>query len=275
MRLGFNPEVKVQSGALNFTMRVHSDDELLSNIIRDKGRYSTADQQVFFQLLKPGGTFVDIGANIGWYSLVAGTVLGPSGRILAIEPEPRNLELLKINLDRGCRTPYSILPIAIGEQESTASLFLSPDNFGDHSLLQNGYKASTREKVEVPVRRLDQVLTPEEFLKVDLLKMDTQGYEPRILSGLRLLLQVHRPPLMIEFSPMHIYECNSSPFEIYSFLENNGYLPLRIDDDARPPQSPVRPISIDELFMETKRLRQANYGIDLLLLPMEHPLVAR
>ncbi len=275
MNLNFDPEVRIQSGGLDFTMRVHSDNELLSNIIRGKGRYSTADQQVFHQLLKPGGVFVDIGANIGWYSLVAGTVLGPNGLIYAIEPEPKNLELLEINLHRACSTPFKILPFAIGEESSSAELFLSADNFGDHSLLQKGYKTSTREKVEIEIRRLDELLSTEEFLQVQLLKMDTQGYEPRILSSLTSLLKTHRPPMMVEFSPSHIYECGSSPFEIFAFLENHHYLPLHIHDDAPAGQSAVTPLSIEGLFQHTKNLRGANYGIDLLLMPVEHPLVSR
>lgn len=274
MNSSFESEVRVQCGGSEFSMLVHGENELLSNIIRGKGRYSTADQQVFHQFLKPGGVFLDIGANIGWYSLVAGAIVGREGMVLAVEPEPRNLKLLQTNLQRNCASPFRIFPYALGEETSRADLHLSPDNFGDHSLFQTGSQTS-RHKVGIDVRRLDNLISPEEFSQVQLLKIDTQGYEPRILSSLEGLLKQHRPPMMVEFSPSHIYQCGSSPFEIFAFLEKQRYLPLHINDDAPEGRPAVTPLSVDDLFQHAKTLRSANYGIDLLLLPMEHPLVSR
>lgn len=259
-----NQSVATSALGHQFEFHVHPDDELLSNIVRGKNAYSTGDVAVFKKFLKPGDVFIDVGANIGWYSVVASLVLGETGKILAIEPEPRNLELLRKNL-AGVKTPYEIHAAAVSDEKGTAELYLSPDNFGDHSLVLDGFKHVSRQKVSVPLERLESLITAEDFKKTGLLKMDIQGSEPKALVGMSSLLRLHRPVMFIEFSPSHIYECGSSPFEIFAFIEKWKYFPFQVFDGASSPDEVLRPISLDSLFALTKELRTANYGIDLVL----------
>ena len=140
--------------------------------------------------LPEGGTFVDIGANVGYYTRKASHIVGPKGRVLAFEPAPNALRVLKLNaqdLDN-----VAVFGIAAGEVRESRTFHLQ--EAGDTSTL---LPASGGRAIAVEVAPLDEVLA--DAPAVDLIKIDVEGYEMNVLAGARSLLTRHKPIVLFEY----------------------------------------------------------------------------
>ncbi|RST87117.1 FkbM family methyltransferase [Aquibium carbonis] len=135
-------------------------------------------------LLKPGMVFVDIGANVGTYSLHVATKAGPGARIIAFEPHPRTFAKLAYNLDANGAGNVAAQNLAIAGETGTMELYSDGGgNIGHASLLREGAGA-VRSTQAVPVAPLASVLARQGVPNVDLLKIDVEGFEDRALLPL-------------------------------------------------------------------------------------------
>lgn len=264
--------INVHAQQENFQMKVHDRPDLFSDIVRRKKSYSTFDLCLLDYFLSEGSSFIDIGAHIGWYTMYAAQKVGSQGKVFSFEPAPDNRNLLLQNTLQNNFSQVFIDESALSDRTGTALLKLSNGNSGDHGLATSNQhrRGFSAQEISIHITTLDEKISAEEFKKVSLIKMDAQGSEPKILAGMRKLLSQHRPPLLMEYSPTHIYECGSSPFEIFSFLEINHYVPFQVNDEVGPQLSQIlSPVSIQDLFFKTQSLVQGDWGIDLFLLPQE------
>jgi FkbM family methyltransferase len=144
--------------------------------------------------------FVDAGANIGTHTVYA-LQTGRFARALACEPEPKNLQLLGMNMAaNGLSVRVRIIPKALGAQAGTATLHLHPRNKGGHSLRWNpSYDGQAT--VDVSVVRLDALLQEEAIAPetIGVVWIDTEGFEPQVVEGLGDFLG--RVPLAVEYAP--------------------------------------------------------------------------
>lgn len=165
-------EVDTQVGSL----LAHRDDEVITANLTRWGVWEARETEFLRTLLRPGDTFVDVGANIGYFSVLAAGCIGSSGYVIAFEPEPRNLELLHMNLARhGVQANSTVFPLAAYSRPCQMALATNEANRGDHALAPH---ASTG--LEVRCVRLDDVLPRS----VDVIKIDTQGFDHDVLEGL-------------------------------------------------------------------------------------------
>src|ERR1700730_5283450 len=134
-------------------MEVHnSDDRYVSDAIRRTGSWEPFETRVISRLLTADVEFFDVGANIGWYSMVAGKRLESRGTVHAFEPVPENVGLLAYNAAANALNNVRINPFALGRCDSTTHVFLSHDNKGDH----RAYPSSEeRPSILVGLRRFD------------------------------------------------------------------------------------------------------------------------
>lgn len=131
------------------------------------------DQEIFRRYLRPGDTVVDVGANIGYLSLIASKVVGGTGRVLAIEPHPKIFRFMCKNIALNRAGNIQPLNCAIGDHESDAVLTdISAD---DQNAITKGAGVS------VPMRSLDMLT--KGFNHIALLKIDVEGYERFVLQG--------------------------------------------------------------------------------------------
>ena len=150
--------------------------------------------------LSDGDTFIDAGANIGTQTVYA--FAGGFSRAVCFEPEPRNAELLAMNVGaNGFTSRATIVRSAVGDQPGTAVLQLHPRNKGNHMI---GRAPSTDglERIDVPITRMDIALRAAgvEPAQVGVVWIDVEGYEPQAIRGLGDFLD-HKVPLVIEYSP--------------------------------------------------------------------------
>lgn len=139
------------------------------------------------QLVRPGDTAVDVGANIGYVTLLLAQTVGPGGNVHAFEPDPDNLLELERTVAQNRLPNVRVHPCAVGDAEGVASL-------------ASGINARLRTEGTVPVRvrRLDDVLRGQ---RVDFLKIDVEGHEGAVLAGATRLLAEQRPRLFVEVHP--------------------------------------------------------------------------
>lgn len=125
--------------------------------------------------------FVDVGANVGAYSVYAARLGGPATRVLAIDPNSIVLERLRFNLDANAIANVTIANVALGDADGTAEFAVDRHNMGQSSLRLENDARDGKTLIRVPVTTLGGLLAAEAFTHVDVLKIDVEGYEDRVL----------------------------------------------------------------------------------------------
>ncbi len=148
----------------------------------------------------PGECVIDLGANIGYYCLMLARLVGPQGKVLAIEPHPHNFHVLQTNLLLNRVANVECLQAAVSDRSGVATLYVSSAS-NWHTL--NPTRAQDSLQVEVPTITLDE-LTERLPHPPQLIRMDTEGFEARILDGGRRLLGTQKPRLIIEVHPAYL-----------------------------------------------------------------------
>lgn len=254
----------------NFILNLHEEKEILSEIIREKGSYSYNDLFVFRKVLPTNGVFIDVGANIGWHTMAMASYL-KSGKVFSVEPESANFLLLKKNIERNNFKNVTCIEKALSDYSGSGQLSLSGGNFGDH-ILDPTNLLDPRPKMIVDVITGDSYFAENNDInRIDLIKIDAQGSEAKILNGLKQTIKKFDPAIMIEYSPRHIAAAGDSVFEIFAFIEKNGCWPFQIVEDLNREHTRLLDfVSIENLLNATKTLMERGTGVDLLLLKKHH-----
>lgn len=185
------------------------------------GLYERSETAFFTRVCKPGMTFIDIGANTGYYSAWAISLMRGRGRILAFEPDPESRRYLEATRSANMCAMMTVVPVAASDHNGETELYLNKDNRGDNRLYANELCG---EAIRIDCRTIDEVLRDSGIESVDLVKMDVQGYEGHVLRGMRETLQ--RSPnltLLMEFWPYGLTQAGSAPSEILSMIEESGF----------------------------------------------------
>ena len=197
-----NPTDPVVSGALHF------------------GVYEKAETRFFQSACRDGMTFLDVGANLGYYTALAARAVGPNGRVLAVEPDPDSFGYLEQTIAANAVGNVQAFPVAASDAPATLPLYISTDNRGDNRLYASG---EDRPQVEVAARPLDALLRENKIDTVDLIKIDVQGYEPKVISGLRETITASpNLTLLTEFWPQGIDEAGEDANEFLQTLRELG-----------------------------------------------------
>ncbi len=200
-------------------------------------------------LVPAGGVVVDVGANVGFWTIPAARALGPGGRVIAFEPNPWAVGRLRRNLalnDDGTLAAVEIVAAAVGEAPGTMELFSDDLEAGaSQATLYAAAHDGSPQHVEVPVTTLDDVVTGP----VDLVKIDVQGHEMAVLDGGRLLFEGTPPAhVAIEVAGDLLENAGATPELLVARLEGLGY--RAVDGDGRLGREPVeRPLPVG--FYET------------------------
>ncbi len=213
-------------------MHVHAvADVHVSAAIAATGVWEPQETQFLLDTLRPGDVFVDVGANIGYFSLLASRLVGPTGHVLAFEPEMANFALLEVNCRlNGCDNIRNFRA-ALGEENASGTLYLNELNLGDHSLYPDGqYDRAGQEISIVNGSRLIAASHP----RVNFIKIDTQGAECDVLRGLQDLIAASADDLImiIEFSPLHLRNAGTGGRALLELLSGYDWRMYLMDVDA-------------------------------------------
>ncbi|MCP9440071.1 MAG: FkbM family methyltransferase [Nitrospira sp.] len=149
-------------------------------------------EKLLRRVLGEGGVFVDVGANVGYFTKVASELVGTSGKVLAFEPMPAALRLLRMNT--AGLANVTVFPLALSDTSGTATFYVRKK--GDTSSLSPDSEASP---VSVTVSTLDERLVDQP--RIDLIKIDVEGSELDVLRGGQTILRRYRPIIYFEFLP--------------------------------------------------------------------------
>lgn len=215
-RICLNPRDPVVSGALTLNV------------------YEHAETRFFLKMCKPGMTFLDVGANIGYYTALAMSRMGSTGRIVALEPDPENFSFLERTVAANKRAENGIaidcVRKAASDHEGVMTLFTSSQNRGDNRLYGNELADAT---CEVAVTTVDAILDDLRVPQVDFIKMDVQGYEGHVVEGMRRCLQQTCPlTVLSEFWPEGLRKAGSDPIRLLKSFGDSGFTLHHLRDDG-------------------------------------------
>jgi FkbM family methyltransferase len=221
------------------------------------GAYEPHLTAVFERHCRSGMTVVDVGANLGYFSLLASKLVGPAGRVVALEPNSENCRLLLSSLRLNGTSNVDLLPVAADEAPGWAYY---ATHVGSNGGLVDDDNLLSRFGTVVPTFRLDDLVDR----KVDFLKMDVEGAEGRVVHGATRIIEKDRPIVTTELKEEMLQRVSDRSVADYlSYFGDLGYLPTLLDKEsgAERPYPSMRAL-LDEWVTEDLR--------DVLLLPSPH-----
>ena len=222
------------------------------------GKYEPETTRLMDRVITQGMTVLDVGAHVGYFSLLAAKAVGPEGKVYSFEPEPENFRLLTENATLNGYRQIEAINRAISATEGEVPFFLTALDTGRHSLFQHGLPEST--VVEVQTITLDRFLEDRGWPPIGMLKIDVEGAELDVFRGMKQMLGRTLPSFMIvEYNPSLVKNAGSDPleflnlpassgFQVEIIDENKGLVPLEPDDVPALSESMLRKEETVNLF---------------------------
>jgi FkbM family methyltransferase len=208
------------------------------------GVYEEFETAVISSRVKTGDTVLDIGANIGYYTLLLARLVGKTGKVIAFEPEPENFTLLQKNVQVNGYQNVITVNAALSDCPATLRLYLCHRNRGDHRI----YAAEPdRPAIDVAAFAADDYLASL-GAHLRFVKMDVQGAEAKVVRGMRKLLARSADcQIAIEFWPFGMHRAGDDAGETLSLLAQLGFS-MQWVDESRHQLVAVEPAALLEQF---------------------------
>lgn len=182
-------------------------------------------QEALVAELRPGATVYDIGANVGFVTLLAARLVGPTGRVIAFEPVPENVAAIRHNLALNGIDWAEVVETAVAEKPGSATLILS-DVSAFSRLATVNVPTGARGQIEVGVTSVDEFLAAGLAPPPDFVKIDVEGAELEVVRGMRQTLADHHPTIMCEVHDVQA--------EYAALVASLGYEPVNLDEPGVP-----------------------------------------
>ena len=235
-----------------FKMVLDENDTDVSSQIREYGWYDDEkiEIQIFEKYLKSGMTVLDLGANVGFYTMLSRSIVGENGRIFAFEPSQRNANLIRASIEENSFTNVKVVEAAISDKIGISTLYLSPNQNSAHSLLNLDFKYDKSLKME---KTADvKVITIDDYLeknvgdfKVNFIKMDIEGSESNAIKGMKKVFDENEHLILVsEFWLNGFLKNNKNPKDYLEMLAGLNFTINHIDEL----QGEVYPVSVKQLM---------------------------
>lgn len=185
-----------------YSQFVDPDDRDVSASILNGQKYEPYVEAVIRELLRPGDTFVDVGANIGYFTALAAHLVGPLGHVVAWEPMDKNVQLIYATVWQNQFRNVTVYPFAASADVGLVAMVSGP--FSSNAGIARREFGGQRTRVIAQTQRLDDHLGA--LKRVDVIKFDIEGHELHAWQGALSLLAKHRPQVLTEFHPKCIRE---------------------------------------------------------------------
>ena len=211
-----------------------------------RGSFEPQEIELVKQQVNLGETVLDIGANIGYYTLMFAKLVGEQGKVFAFEPEPNNFALLKKNVEINGYSNVVLVQKAVSNQNGTTQLYLCEENQGMHRVYHSVF---CNESLDIESLRLDDYFRGYNE-KISFIKIDIEGAEYAAIQGMQNLLRRNREvKILTEFSPAASLE---------SGVDSKYYLNTLIDlgFNIYTVEKNIEPVDINELYAQLTILKE-------------------
>jgi len=187
--------------------------------IINTGVWEDYTTDVVNRLVKPNDYVLDIGANIGYFSVIFSKLVGENGKVFAFEPTSDYLKTLKLNLAANNISHCEVLPYGLSNKEQELEIYLNVHSATLHDPLKN--EITPKEIIKLDT--LDNFITKNKIDKIDFIKIDVDGHEPLILEGAWETLEKYKPIILLEISHMHYLKAGYNAWNFYKMLKDKQY----------------------------------------------------
>jgi FkbM family methyltransferase len=195
------------------------------------GYYEKELGDLLKKMLRSNDVFIDIGANIGYFSLLSASI-SPSVKVISFEPVKDLFEKMNENFSINDNKNIVAINVAVGEMNEQRELYLSaPDNLGMSSFYQPENYSGRNEKVEVIA--FDDWFKKSGLTKIDLIKLDIEGNELAALKGMSAVLENQKPALIVEINPETLSQFGLKPLDIFNYLNQFNFDGFLISENGR------------------------------------------
>jgi len=207
--------------------------------------------KLFKEVIRKDDVVLDLGANIGYYTLLASRLVGEEGRVIAFEPEPTNFEILTRNILLNDSRNVLTIQKAVTDKKGKTNLYVDSKDTGAHTLCNDN---RLHKHIEVDTVSLDEFLPSS--VKVDVIKMDIEGSEMKALAGMSNVIErSNNLKMFMEYhSPMSMY----TPSDIFHTLHNGYHFNIRVIEDYRKKRGCTNVGNPEELDALCKRNTTVN-----------------
>ena len=203
-------------------------DRLVALYLLKFGANESFEARLFQRQIQSRMRVMDVGANLGFYTLLAAQGVGPQGHVYAFEPDLENYRLLQLAILENDLTNVEALQKAVSNVTGAGTLYICPEHRGDHRVYDS---SDGRKGAPIETVRLDDVVEKGE--KIDVIKMDIQGAEGMALEGMsRIIADNPALILMTEFWPWGLQQSGVAPGAFLDRIQGFGFRLGLIDDDA-------------------------------------------
>lgn len=186
--------------------------------------------KLFVSILKPGDCVIDIGANVGYFTILGSMLTGPKGTVHAFEASPETADHLQTTT-RNPNGNITIHPVAVSDHRGQIEFSCGPSNrTGISSIRSLGSREAKR--IRVPCITLDEYFG--DLAQIKLIKIDVEGAEMMALRGMKQLLKKTRPYVILELTDKFLRDLGSNSEELLLFMKNAGYTAYPVSDPSRP-----------------------------------------
>lgn len=206
------------------------------------GSHEPFETELLSKWIKESDYVLDLGANIGYFTLIMSKLVGDSGKVFSFEPSMDNFEILKKNIKVNNCNNVIIENMAVGNKNGEIKLYLS-DNQSMHTLYEN--TISTNRSVTVPIIKLDDYYNKKSINKINVIKMDVEGAELDTLRGMSNILTENKDVvLFVEFNPESIKKAGMLPKDQLAFIDDLGFKIYVIYESAQK----IKPMNVDQII---------------------------
>lgn len=216
-----------------------------------KRKIDAFETEVVKKEIIKGDVILDIGACVGYYTLIFARLVGEEGKVFAFEPDPENFALLRKNVEKGGYRNVILVQKAVSNKTGRIRLYLSEYHKDDQRIYDSH---DGRKSIEIEAIRLD------DYFKnynggIDFIKMDVQGAEGKVIQGMPSLLQkAGTLKIITEFWPLGLKTCGTEPEEYPKLLQKHGFKLYHVNEGKKK----IEPAHIAEL-LETYIPEKENY----------------
>lgn len=196
------------------------------------GIFEPLESAVFNSVIKPGMVVIDVGGNIGQYTLLAAKRVGASGCVHVFEPSFENCEIIRRNVElNGFSDRVVLHKMALASEVKVGELVLTEDG-GSNYITTVNTSYDTQKTVEVKCVTLDHYFSVNNLHKIDVLKIDTEGADFEVLRGATNVLRKFGPVLFVEFAERVLKRFGTTPNDMLSYLRSLSYKPYKFSKDG-------------------------------------------